>query len=404
MKVLIDCVPLTVGGGVQVAIGILAGLARQRPVEWTAVVPRTVWLELPKALAADRRIVAVNRRSQADRAWLTPRLHRIERAADPDVVFTVFGPPFFRPRARHLVGFALPHLIYDREAGMPAGGVMDTVGDAVRRMLLRRADHLVVETETARRRLAHRLDIDRARISVIPNSPNPLLERRGERRGRPAFTILIPSVYYWHKNLEIVPQVAAALRRLSPAFDFRFTFTLPEAEAPWQRILGAARALGVADRLTTLGPVRIEALAQAYGEARAVYLPTLREISTAVYPESFFFRRPLVTSDADFAHELCGEAALFVPPRDAEATARLLLALGRSDDLCARLVAAGERRLATAYPTAEEKFRLQLELMRQVALARPGGAGPRRWSFGDLRARRGGGDDSLGMIEIDRES
>jgi glycosyltransferase involved in cell wall biosynthesis len=238
-------------------------------------------------------------------------------------------------------------------------------------MLFRRGDHIVVETETARRRLAHRLGIDRALISVIPNSPNPLLKRLQEP---PAwvdgpFNLLIPSAYYRHKNLEIVPHVASAMRRLSPDLDFRFHFTLPADSAPWQRIAGAAAALGVADRLTTLGVVPIEALSRAYHDAAAVYLPTLLEISTGVYPESFFFRRPLVTSAMDFAHELCGDAALFVPPRDAQATASRLVELAASPQLRAYLVAAGARQLLSAYPTPEEKFKLQLDLITKVAVA-----------------------------------
>jgi glycosyltransferase involved in cell wall biosynthesis len=369
MKVLIDCVPLTVGGGVQVAIGVIAGLTRQSAVDWVAVIPRALRPELPERLAVDKRILFVNRRSQADRIWLTPQLHQIERAVAPDVVFTVFGPPFFRPRAPHLVGFALPDLIYDRDARMPGRGLMDRIGDAGRRTLFRRADHVIVETETARRRLAHRLGIDRARISVIPNSPNLLLERLPEApvRAEGRFNILIPSAYYWHKNLNIVPQVAAAMLRLSPDLNFRFHVTLSPDSAPWQRIASAATALGVADRLTTLGVVPIEALSRAYHNATAVYLPTLREVSTAVYPESFFFRRPLVTSAMDFAQELCGDAALFVPPRDAQATASRLVELAASPELRACLVAAGERRLVSAYPTPEEKFRLQLDLITKVA-------------------------------------
>jgi hypothetical protein len=83
---------------------------------------------------------------------------------------------------------------------MPRRGWIDRVEDAARRILFRRADHIVVETETARRRLAHRVGIDRARIWVIPNNPNVLLERlleppeRADGRfnilaGRPAFSL-----------------------------------------------------------------------------------------------------------------------------------------------------------------------------------------------------------------------
>lgn len=39
------------------------------------------------------------------------RLGRIERMVKPDLVFTVFGPAYWRPKAKHLVGFANPYYL-----------------------------------------------------------------------------------------------------------------------------------------------------------------------------------------------------------------------------------------------------------------------------------------------------
>jgi glycosyltransferase involved in cell wall biosynthesis len=373
VKALIDCVPLTVGGGVQVAIGVLAGMQRQSAIEWSAVVPSAMRSALPSNLAEDARIIYVQRRSQADRVWLTPFLTRLERKLAPDVVFTVFGPPFFHARAPHLVGFALPLLIYERDADMRRETVTDRLGNELRAMLFRRADHIVVETAVAKMRFADRVGFDPERISIIPNGPNPMLHRLPEPSTNTAtpFIILVPSAYYGHKNLEIVPTVAAAMRERMPGLDFVFRFMLPESSVQWRGIKGEAERLGVGDALITLGVVRITDLAAAYGGASAVFLPTLREISTAVYPESFLFRRPLVTTDMDFARELCGEAAILVPPRNAEEAAARLVDLATSPKLRAELVGAGERQLAVAYPTAEAKFQMQLDLMSKVAGAKP---------------------------------
>lgn len=369
MKALIDCVPLTVGGGVQVAIGVLTGMQRQSAVEWSAVAPTAMRSALPSNLAEDARITFVQRRSQADRVWLTPFLTRLERKLAPDVVFTVFGPPFFHARAPHLVGFALPRLIYERDADMPRETVTDRLGNELRAALFRRADHIVVETAVAKMRFADRVGFAPERISIIPNGPNPLLQRLPEPEANtaPPFVILIPSAYYGHKNLEIVPAVAAAMRERMPSLEFVFRFMLPEASVQWRGIKGEAERLGVGDALLTLGVVKITDLAAAYHGASAVYLPTLREISTAVYPESFLFRRPLVTTDMDFARELCADAAILVPPRKIEEAADRLVHLATSPNLRAELVAAGNRQLVAAYPTAEAKFQMQLDLMSKVA-------------------------------------
>ena len=226
----------------------------------------------------------------------------------------------------------------------------------------------MVETETVRRRLAARLGFDPSRIAVIGNSVNPLLlipsAAAEPMSGR--FRILIPSSYYTHKNLEITPAVAAAMRCIKPDLDFEFQFTLDTSSNHWQRIMRLAARLGVAHYLVTLGVLPLARLAGAYRDASAVFLPTLLEASTAVYPESFYMKRPLVTSNMDFALELCGDAALFAPPRDADALARQLIHLAQNRELREQLVAAGERQLALNYPGPDEKFAMQMEALKSA--------------------------------------
>lgn len=373
MKVLIDCVPLTIGGGVQAAIALLANLAAQDRVVWRAVLPRRLKPALPAPLAADGRLIFVERRSQLDRLWLAGRLRQIEAAMAPDLVFTVFGPPFFRARARHLVGFAMPHVIYRRDPWMPRSSARDWLRRHIRIALFRQADHIVTETETARQRLAATAKISLDRISVVPNCCNPLL-LSAHATPPPAtsrFAILTPAAHYWHKQLELIPAIAAALENLDPALDAVVRLTLDPASAAWRAIASQADRLGVAGRVETLGTLKITDLPAAYSAAHAVLLPTLREISTAVYPEAFYFQRPLVTSDADFARELCGDAALYASARRAEAYAEALLRVAHEPRLAGRLVAAGKSRLAEAYPSPAGKFDMQLALMARIARAAP---------------------------------
>jgi glycosyltransferase involved in cell wall biosynthesis len=369
MKVLIDCTPLSAGGGVQGAIALLVNLREQRDLAWLAVVPTSLTPPLPPELADDNRVMLVRKRNSADRVLLSYKLRRVEAAFAPDIVFTVSGPAYFRARAPHVVGFALPHLIYKPDGPLSSPTLFEKFRDWLQRSALRRSDHLVVQTDTVKRRLARRLNINSSKISVIRNCVNPILAHYGgaEALAPERFAFLIPSTYYPHKNLEITPSVAAAMRRLDPALDFEFRFTLEASGFHWYKIAREAEQLGVADRLIALGALKLDELALAYLAASAVFLPTLREASTAVYPESFFFRRPLATSDVDFALELCGEAALFSPPLDAEATARSLVELARSPQLRAQLVETGKKQLLKTYPGPDAKFAMQLELLRSLA-------------------------------------
>lgn len=375
MRVLVDCVPILVGGGVQAAVAVLAGLRDRPDVVWQAVLPIAIKEGLPPDFCDDERLIYVERRSPLDRFWLRSHLREIEQEFAPDVVFTVFGPPFFKARATHLVGFARPHLIYDDDLRL-RGRLIHQVIDYFQKRAFRKADHLVVETETARVRLLPYLSIDPSRISVVGNCPNLLLERLTDdpQQSESQFVILVPSAHYSHKNLEIIPKVALAMQQRAPGLDFEFRLTLPPDEAGWQGIKAAAEQLGVGHRVTTLGVVRITDLSRAYHDASAIFLPTLREVSTAVYPESFFFRRPLVTSNMDFAVELCGDAALFVDPLDPQSSADKLVALAADPELRRSLVDAGVRQLAKMYPTAEQKFDQQIQLIGSLACAQKSSA------------------------------
>ncbi len=77
-------------------------------------------------------------------------------------------------------------------------------------------------------------------------------------------------------------------------------------------------------------------------------------------------QRPLVTSDIDFARELCGDAALFAGPHDPAAFAGALDAIARDTGFSQQLVEAGLEQLKDTYPTADQKFRSQLRILYRV--------------------------------------
>lgn len=369
MKLLLDCTPLHSGGGIQVAIAFLDGLRHRDDIAWMAIMSEDMKSKLPDMHRGLDRIIALRKESAVDFIRLRRTLSRLEHQYRPDIVFTVFGPAYFRPQAPHLVGFALPNLIYPHDGVLASlDGPLQRIIDVLRCTLLRQADHLVVETETVRTRLIDRLGIEDRKVSVIGNCVNPLLLNftPSDLPDRARFEILTPAAYYPHKNLEIIPAVAAALKRLDPAFDFIFRLTLDPASRPWRHIEAQARRFEVAGQVTTLGNLSLPALAKAYNAASAVFLPTLREASTAVYPESFYFGRPLITSDIDFARELCGDAAIFVPPMIPAVIAESILTMHRDPVRVAHLVEAGKKRLACAYPSSHDKFCAQIDLLQKV--------------------------------------
>ena len=380
LRILVDCAPLSGGGGSQVACAFLENLVKADAVDWRAVATEPTISSLSPAVQSDPRIVCVKKRNWFDLLRISSALAHEERTFLPDIVFSVFGPTYFAPRAIHLVGFALPLMIYDVEPPLQQPSMSARFKKWLGKRAFKKADHIVVETETVKTRLSARLGIDGAKISVIGNSVNPLFVAEPAPHAKPSsdmFTILVPAAHYPHKNLEIIPKVAAELTRSAPDFEFEFLLTLTPALPAWRAIAQDADHLGVGRHVKTLGNLTLASLATQYQSASAIFLPTIREASTAVYPESFQAKCPLVTSDYDFARDLCGDAALYVPPTDPKAIADKLLQLSRDKALAADLVARGEARLKSHYPTSDEKFSQQMVLIGSLVAADIGARGKR---------------------------
>jgi glycosyltransferase involved in cell wall biosynthesis len=350
---------------VQVAVALLEGL-RSSNIEWKAVFPHNVLSLLPEWARSAPEVASLRKASKLGILLLSIRLKRLEAEYRPDVVYTVFGPPYFRARGRHVCGFALPSMLYRWSADDDEQGrALRWCANTWRGLMLSRMDALIVETETVRDRLKSVLGHRTPPISVIPNGVNPRLTRIGADIGRKSPNIVVPSAYYKHKNLEILPKVASELRRECGVVA-QFTLTLDTSSLEWRRIAAAAERLGVRSAFQSVGHVEVGQLGTLYANADAVLLPSRRECSSAVFPEAFFFELPLIVSDIDFARDLCGDAALYADPNDATAIAQMLYKALTDNAVRSDLASKGRKRLASKYATPSDRFRMQIEVIRSL--------------------------------------
>jgi 2-polyprenyl-3-methyl-5-hydroxy-6-metoxy-1,4-benzoquinol methylase len=376
LSLLFDCSSLVVGGGIQAGLSALTFATRAQDLDIHLASSPQFWTEVPSTI---RQKLASSIVGTAHKAILrlrfTSELSKYERRLRPDAVFTVFGPAYWRSTAPRLQGFALPRVIYpevrlkDHSMRFPQISA-DRIAALAKKHFLSRAkdDWFVVETETVRHRLKRHVGISADRIFVIGNtySPHFLPPVTAAPRSNPtAFNVLVPSSYYPHKNLEFIPAVA---KRMSDVhgLNVMFTFCIPRAHPGWKRVLNIARRLGVESSIRTAEHVPHTRFAALYAQSDAAFLPTLLECSTAVYPESFMAGVPVVTTDADFSRELCGEAALYCDPTDASDAAAKLASVLLDQHMRAHLIRAGADQLRNSYLAPEDKWQSQLNLLRKL--------------------------------------
>ncbi len=376
MTVLLDGTTLMHGGGIQVALAVLGNAARDR-LDWHAVLSANLARECPAEVLEAMASVRMVTTSGRGRFWHAQRLLRdAYRQCRPDVTFTVFGPAYWVPPGPHVQGFARGYMIYPEALFRFAPRTRNRVRlDNLRnRLAVRRGGCFIAESRTVRDRLSRVAGLAPGRIAVIPNTYSPSFsECLSGLRAKPARTtklIAVPAAYYVHKNLEIVPRVAAELGKVLQA-PFRFLLTVPPSNEGWRAIAAEAARLGVQDSVRTLGTVPHASIARLYRLSDAVFLPTWLESSTATYPESFAAQVPLVTSDLDFARGLCGDGALFVDPFDPAAAAEAIARVLTDRELRQLLIERGTGTLATHYVSPAEKWRRQLLALEAVASEEP---------------------------------
>jgi glycosyltransferase involved in cell wall biosynthesis len=228
---------------------------------------------------------------------------------------------------------------------------------------------LVVQTELMKRRLVEAQGVPTTRVSVIPDSgalpptpvgpglapamagPGACLERsegagptssNGKAANIP-FTFLCLARYYPHKNLEVLVE---AMKRLSAhsRWPARCLLTIhPDQHPGARKLLRRIDSERLEQILVNIGPLDGNEVVEAYRSADVLILPSLLESFGRTYLEAMQFDLPILTSDRDFAHEVCAGAALYFDPLDPESVARSMARIMEDTELGDRLAA--ERRL-----------------------------------------------------------
>ncbi|NUF54117.1 glycosyltransferase, partial [Acinetobacter seifertii] len=146
----------------------------------------------------------------------------------------------------------------------------------------------------------------------------------------------------------------------------KVVFTIPENSDEWGNLLTLAKENGVDHFITTVGFVENSKFAELYLQSNAIICASLVESSTAVFPEAFLANRPLIVSDRPFAKELCEDAAVYFDPLDEKSIANAIIKLANDEKLQQLLVENGQKILLKNYPSADQKWILQKNLITRL--------------------------------------
>lgn len=369
MRILINASNLKLGGGIQVADSICNQLYRFGIHRFTVV--------LSSFLDSTAKRIDGVKNVEVIRYDIKNSLSTLIRGRDKfldslvekkqiDCVLTVFGPSRWNPKVPHVSGFAMSHLVLQNSpyftkqihglTKLKTWIRFKIINQAFRRS----TKYFFTENEYISKLLRDKWP--GYHISTITNYYNQIFNqpKKWEMFELPHFegtTLLTISANYPHKNLEIGIDIAKKLRLKYPEFKFRFVYTI------------APESINIPEELNEvfilIGKVDISQCPNLYQQADIAFQPTLLECFTATYPEAMKMKVPIITTDLEFARGLCGDAAIFYSPLNAEEAADRIYEVSNDEKLRDMLISEGQNRLKS-FDTFEQRAEKIISLCEKI--------------------------------------
>jgi len=368
MKLIINTSNLVIGGGIQVALSVLSELKNYSKNGYHIFISSEVEKQLEiESFGSNFRFysIPISPSKIQTRKGVLKKLSSLEYEIQPDVVFTIFGPSYWKPKSIHVQGFADGWCYHSDSI---AFNIL-SIKERIKRRLLnfyknyyikKHSDFLIVETNVAKRNIVNYLKIRDRDIFVVGNTYGSHFDNYVEVITVPkpdVFNLITISAYYKHKNLTIINEVIKVLKEKS-AIQFKFHLTINEEIFKHE--------FGSNPNVINYGPVSNEQCPLKYAECDALFLPTLLETFTASYPEAMKMNKPILTSDLDFAKDICKNAAIYFDPMSAEAIADKILLLCKDKNLYLQLVKKGKIRLKS-FETASSRTKKYLDICKELS-------------------------------------
>lgn len=324
MRIFIDNSNLNVGGGIQVATSFLNDLKNLdnmgslNDFELIHIIQSSnSSLQIDKNYFSKKFIFHdLDKNCEKSITKRVAQVKKIEHAFKPDIIFTVFGPSYHKSKCPKIVGFAIPHLIYTNSPYFNSLSVIKRVKQfCINRIknfcFLKNSDVLIFESGRANEIYSSKY---KKKTYTVNNTLNSIFDKKEFWEDifiqKTNFDILCLSANYPHKNLKLIPEIIDYILSRNVISNFKI------------HISGIKENFSFSENhnvyINYLGHVKLEKLPSLYSQMDCLLMPTLLEVFSTTYLEAMFMKIPIVSSDMDFARDVCGNAALYSAPTDAK--------------------------------------------------------------------------------------
>ncbi len=160
------------------------------------------------------------------------------------------------------------------------------------------------------------------RIVIVPNSYTTLYNNSDlnyipKLNEKNKIKLLALSRYYDHKNLEILITLASLFKKNNANYIIYLTIKSNQGKGA-KKILKSISKYHLNEYIKNLGEISQFNLHFLYNQVDAVILPTLLESFSSVYIDALKYKKPIFTSNREFAKEVCCNAAFYFNPQSVQ--------------------------------------------------------------------------------------
>lgn len=318
MKIFINAATLRVGGGRSVALNFLNAVNNQNlEDEFIVVVPDDSLFRSLSSKNFKLHFVPKFYHLPYFRLLLDRWILNIVKKNKPDKIFNMGNTALPSKKYKQITLFHFPYAVYPENKVWnkmkPKEYIISSLMVYFFKKRLKYTDIFLVQTNTVKTRMLNLYNLSNDKIFLAPNAisldnfkgdlvKNEQIEKLTSNPS--SYKLVCLSVYYPHKNIEILLEVAKLIKKRGLNIQI-FTTLNPDENIKVKKLISEIEKFDLGSIFVNLGRVKMENIGYLYSRTDALILPTLLESFTGTYIESMYFRKKILTSDMDFAREIC---------------------------------------------------------------------------------------------------
>lgn len=295
-----------------------------------------------------------------NRKKIITQFNSLEAQIKPDLVFSFVGPAYWRPKSIHLVGYAVPHIVYNDLYYLKSASLKTKLEMIYKKWWTKReADYWVVQTLDVQDRLSNRIGVPIHKVFLVSNGPGKQYDNIVVKKKEVASNVkklLMISTFRPSKNFEIIKQVVPLLKEDKYKYEFHITIKQEDYTKHFS---------GFEDTVINHGHVKAVDCPEMYNDCDAMFLPSHLECFSASYTEAMRMEKPILTSDLPFAHTVCEDAALYFDNLSADDVAKKIKLLFHDKTLYDNLVENAKQQL-NKFDSSKNQAKKYLEICRHI--------------------------------------